>query len=191
MRPASAKSGKQFKQTRQIIFGVVCKSNPDAHRVNKAMMPGKTRQEDLAYMVLYKEGGVMAARLTDKQKKKIIADYVECGSYNAVAKKHGVSFDTVKRVVLRDKETVKKAEQKKEQNTADILSHMESQKDDVIKVLDEYITAMRDPVKIKRAGVVQLATALGIIIDKYTVTAKNEQALQKLDEVMDKIGGVI
>lgn len=142
-------------------------------------------------MVLYKEGGVMAARLTDKQKKKIIADYVECGSYNAVAKKHGVSFDTVKRVVLRDKETVKKAEQKKEQNTADILSHMESQKDDVIKVLDEYITAMRDPVKIKRAGVVQLATALGIIIDKYTVTAKNEQALQKLDEVMDKIGGVI
>ena len=28
-------------------------------------------------------GGVMAARLTDKQKKKIIADYVELGSYNA------------------------------------------------------------------------------------------------------------
>lgn len=25
----------------------------------------------------------MAARLTDKQKKKIIADYVELGSYNA------------------------------------------------------------------------------------------------------------
>ena len=68
---------------------------------------------------------------------------------------------------------------------------MESQKADVIKVLDEYITAMRDPVKIKRAGVVQLATALGIVIDKYTMTAKNEQALQKLDEVMDKIGGVL
>lgn len=133
----------------------------------------------------------MAARLTDRQKKQIVADYVELGSYNAVAKKHGVSFDTVKRVVLRDGETVKKAEQKKEQNTADILSYMESQKDQVIKVLDEYLAAMRDPVKIKRAGVVQLATALGIVIDKYTMTAKNEQAMQKLDEVMDKIGGVI
>ncbi|RJV96805.1 helix-turn-helix domain-containing protein [Subdoligranulum sp. AF14-43] len=133
----------------------------------------------------------MAARLTDKQKKKIIADYVELGSYNAVAKIHGVSRQTVKNIVSTDAEIRQKLQQKKEQNTADILSHMESQKADVIKVLDEYITAMRDPVKIKRAGVVQLATALGIVIDKYTMTAKNEQALQKLDEVMDKIGGVI
>lgn len=133
----------------------------------------------------------MAARLTDKQKKKIVADYLELGSYNAVAKKNGVSNHTVKRIVLETPEISKKVQQKKEQNTADVLSHMESQKDEVIKVLDEYLAAMRDPAKIKRAGVVQLATALGIVIDKYTMTAKNEQALQKLDEVMDKIGGVI
>lgn len=133
----------------------------------------------------------MAARLTDKQKKKIVADYLELGSYNAAAKKNGVSNHTVKRIVLETPEISKKVQQKKEQNTADVLSHMESQKDEVIKVLDEYLAAMRDPAKIKRAGVVQLATALGIVIDKYTMTAKNEQALQKLDEVMDKIGGVI
>lgn len=133
----------------------------------------------------------MAARLTDKQKKKIVADYLELGSYNAVAKKNGVSNHTVKRIVLETPEISKKVQQKKEQNTADILSHMESQKDEVIKVLDEYLAAMRDPAKIKRAGVVQLATALGIVIDKYTMATKNEQALQKLDEVMDKIGGVI
>lgn len=133
----------------------------------------------------------MAARLTDKQKKKIVADYLGLGSYNAVAKKNGVSNHTVKRIVLETPEISKKVQQKKEQNTADILSHMESQKDEVIKVLDEYLAAMRDPAKIKRAGVVQLATALGIVIDKYTMTAKNEQALQKLDEIMDKIGGVI
>ena len=35
----------------------------------------------------------------------------------------------------------------------------------------------------------QLATALGIIVDKYTATAQNEQALQKLDALMDKVGG--
>ena len=133
----------------------------------------------------------MAARLTDKQKKKMVADYLELGSYNAVAKKNGVSNHTVKRIVLETPEISKKVQQKKEQNTADILSHMESQKDEVIKVMDEYLAAMRDPAKIKRAGVVQLATALGIVIDKYTMTAKNEQALQKLDEIMDKIGGAI
>lgn len=133
----------------------------------------------------------MAARLTDRQKKRIIADYIEQGSYNAVAKKHGVSFDTVKRVVLRDGETVKKVERKKEQNTADILSHMENQKAQVCNLLDRYIEAMGDENKIKRASVLQLATAMGIVIDKYTVTAQNEQALKKLDEVMNKIGGVI
>lgn len=39
----------------------------------------------------------MAARLTDKQKKKIIADYVQLGSYNATAKVNGVSLNTVKK----------------------------------------------------------------------------------------------
>ena len=29
----------------------------------------------------------MAARLTDRQKKKIVADYLELGSYNATAEK--------------------------------------------------------------------------------------------------------
>lgn len=56
----------------------------------------------------------MAKHLTDREKKKIIADYAECGNYSQVARKHKVSFDTVKRVVISDPETVKKAEQKKE-----------------------------------------------------------------------------
>lgn len=55
----------------------------------------------------------MAKHLTDREKKKIIADYAECGNYSQVARKHKVSFDTVKRVVISDPETVKKAEQKK------------------------------------------------------------------------------
>ena len=41
----------------------------------------------------------MAARLTDRQKKKIVADYLETESYNATAKINGVSKDTVKRVL--------------------------------------------------------------------------------------------
>ena len=46
----------------------------------------------------------MAARLTDKQKKRIIADYVELGSYNATAKAHGVSLNTVKKIVQNNAE---------------------------------------------------------------------------------------
>lgn len=40
----------------------------------------------------------MAARLTDKRKKKIIADYIELGSYNAAGKPNGVSMNTVKQI---------------------------------------------------------------------------------------------
>ncbi len=72
----------------------------------------------------------MAARLTDKQKKKIIADYVQIGSYNATAKLKGVSQDSVKRIVLGCEDFAQKAQQKKEQNTTDILGYMENQKND-------------------------------------------------------------
>ena len=55
----------------------------------------------------------MAARLTDKQKKKIIADYIQIGSYNAVAKLNKVSKDTVKRIVQNCDDFAQKAQQKK------------------------------------------------------------------------------
>ena len=48
----------------------------------------------------------MAKHLTDREKKKIIADYVELESYNAVAKKHNVSATTVKNTVLKNNESV-------------------------------------------------------------------------------------
>ena len=134
---------------------------------------------------------IVAARITDKKRKKIVADYLELGSYNATAKKNGVSANTVKSIVRKMQDIAKKCEHKKEENTADILTYMEGQRDAVCQLLDKYLLAMGDNAKIKRAGVVQLATALGIIIDKYTTTAQNEQALKKLDEMMDKIGGVI
>ena len=77
----------------------------------------------------------MAARLTDRQKKKILADYTQIGSYNAVAKINGVSDKTVRNLVLKNPDITEKYEQKKEQNTTDILDYMERQRDDVSEVL--------------------------------------------------------
>ena len=77
----------------------------------------------------------MAARLTDRQKKKIIADYVQLGSYNAVSKINGVSATTVKNIVLKSADFVEKCEQKKDENTADILAYMDSQKGVVCEII--------------------------------------------------------
>ena len=110
----------------------------------------------------------MAARLTDLQKRKIIADYVELGSYNAVGKINGVADTTVKRIVSSDVETLKKVEEKKEKNTADILAHMEKRKDKVIEIIDVYLDQLLNQAVLNRANPSQLTTALGTLIDKFT-----------------------
>lgn len=110
----------------------------------------------------------MAKRLTDKQRKKIVTDYVELGSYNAVAKKHKVAASTVKRLCEKMPEMQQKAKHKKEQNTADILAHMESKKDAVNRVIDRYLDALLDEERIAKASPAQLTTALGTLIDKFT-----------------------
>lgn len=109
----------------------------------------------------------MAARLTDRQKQKIIADYVELGSYNAVAKMNGTSNHTVRRIVLEVPELSEKIQKKKEENTADILAYMESQKKDICEVLSIGISELKKPGRFERATPPQIATTMAILIDKY------------------------
>lgn len=110
----------------------------------------------------------MAARLTDRQKKKIIADYVQLGSYNAVSKIHGVSATTVKNIVSKSTDIVEKCEQKKEQNTADILSYMDRKRDIVCEILGKGLNVLNNEEKLKEASPSQITTALGTLIDKWT-----------------------
>lgn len=131
------------------------------------------------------------AKLSDKQKKQIILQRAEGASLRTLAHRFSVSDTTIRRVLKGDPKTFQKVAQKKAQNTADILDYMDHQKEKVCEVLDKYLVALGDPIKINRAGILQIATAMGILIDKYTATVQNEQSLKKLDEMMDKIGGVI
>jgi len=109
----------------------------------------------------------MANRLTDKQKKKIVADYLELGSYNAVAKIHGVSRQTVKNIVTSDTEIGRKLQQKKAENTADILAYMESQRGLVCEIIGKGLTILNDEEKLREATPAQITTALGTLIDKW------------------------
>lgn len=118
----------------------------------------------------------MAARLTDADRKKIIADYVECGSYNATAKNNGVSVNTVKRIVNENANIAQKCKQKKEQNTLDMLAYMDSRKERAQGVIDDYLKALANPEKIASAKLSEIATALGIVVDKFT---KNVAAAEK------------
>lgn len=124
----------------------------------------------------------MAARLTDKQKKKIVADYLETGSYNATAEKNGVCGHTVKRIVAECPEISEKLEQKKDENTADILAYMESKRGVVCEIIEKGLAALNDPEKLADASPAQITTALGTLIDKW---APKGQPISGKDQVED------
>lgn len=128
----------------------------------------------------------MAARLTDRQKKKIVADYMELQSYNATAKRNGVSNHTVKRIVLEVPEIAEKVQQKKEENTADILAYMESQKEIVCEIIAKGLTVLNDPEKLAEATPSQITTALGTLIDKWAmIQEKSGDGSDKVEVIID------
>lgn len=107
-------------------------------------------------------------KLTDKKKKLIIADYIECGNYSEVARKHNVSDTTVRKLVKSDKTSSKKIEQKKEENTQDVLAYMDSLKDRKKTIVDKLLRAIEDKADNldNFTNIKDVASAYGIIIDK-------------------------
>lgn len=125
----------------------------------------------------------MAARLTDRQKKKIVADYVQLGSYNAVGKIHGVAATTVRKIVLADPQSQERLNRKKEENAADILAYMESQKQIVCEIIGKGLTVLNEPEKLAEASPSQITTALGTLIDKWAMISGSPADTAKEDDL--------
>ena len=135
----------------------------------------------------------MATRLTDKQHKQILARYVECGNLKQVAREFGVSDTTIKRHIVKDGDTLQKAARKKEENTLDMLKYMDSQKGAAQKLLTNIIIALDNPDKLAKTNPRDLATAYGIIFDKFTQIGpkSSDELLQRAKEILGGIDGVI
>ena len=106
-------------------------------------------------------------KLTDKERTEIIKAYVECQNYSAVGRAFGRSDATVRRAVTKEVELTKKVEQKKEENTESICKHMEAQTARVCDLLDTLLEYIGTKEKLEKSSAKDLATTLGIIIDKY------------------------
>lgn len=132
----------------------------------------------------------MAARLTDKQKKKILADYVQLGSYNATAKINGCALNTVKKLVQANADIAEQYEQKRMENTQDVLAYMESQKSLVCQIIGKGLAVLNDPEKLAEATPSQITTAIGTLIDKWAMmnkaADKAESGVVLLPEIPDE-----
>ena len=111
----------------------------------------------------------MAKRLTDKEKKRIIADYAKCQNCREVGRKHNISDATVRRVIKNaDADTAQKVAQKADENTQDVLAYMDAQSGRVKNVLSKLLIAMESKAENVDmfTSIRDLATAYGIVLDK-------------------------
>ena len=61
-------------------------------------------------------------------------------------------------------------------NTAAILEYMESQRDDVCDFLCLAMEQLKNPEKLEKAQLQQIATTMAIVIDKYTAVKGEEKS---------------
>lgn len=129
-------------------------------------------------------------KLSDKQRKKILAEYIEGGtSYRKLAAKYGVTDYTISRIVRSDKTLSQKIAQKKEENTVSVLAFMESEKNSVCELIGKLLEEMKNPAKIQATPLNQLATTFGIVIDKYTALELKLPDLSVPNNLFEAIDG--
>lgn len=137
------------------------------------------------------------AKLTDKQKKKIIADYVETQNFSETARMNGISDKTVKRIVdnMNNIDVVEKVEQKKQENTQSTIEYMQTQHESKKRILDKILKAIEEKADNidKFTNIKDLATAYGIILDKELKVLElnrkndNNEDLEKVKDIMVSI----
>lgn len=102
------------------------------------------------------------------RRKKIIADYAQCRNYSEVARKYGVTRNTVKNIVNGDPKAAELCRQKAEEQTKDALDMLNSRNDRMVGLVDDMLNALGEKVKKPDmfTNAKDLATALGILVDK-------------------------
>ena len=135
-------------------------------------------------------------KLTDRQKKKIIADYVDNGNYSETARLNNTTDTTVRTIIKENKDiALKKMEQKKEENTQDMLQYLESKKEDKKRVIELCFKALEDKLASPDmfTSIRDIAMVYGILVDKdlkYKEIMNNrvkEDKLEKVEELLSKI----
>lgn len=136
-------------------------------------------------------------KLTDKEKKKIIADYIETQNYCETARINKTDESTVRRIVKSqdNAEIKKKTEEKKEENTKDILKYMDEIYDKQKSIIDLSLSALEEKLKSPDmfTNVRDIAMVYGVIFDKalkYKEVQRmngNSEGLDKVKELLEKI----
>lgn len=113
----------------------------------------------------------------------IVAHRVASGSQAETARAFGISSKTVARVLASRPDLVAAARAKKDVEAATMAEYLEQSRAQAQAFIGKALKALADDEKISKATLVQIATAIGIVIDKWGTS--------KLDAAPQVRGGVI
>lgn len=135
----------------------------------------------------------MRKRLTDQEIKTIIARYLEGKSMRSLARRFDMAPSTVKQAIDRSVDIVELARCKQEENTVEMLEFMGDRRAKAQSFIDLCLESLQDGEKLEKASLQQIATSLAIIVDKFTVPQRSEEAtqddrLQQIAEQLQKYG---
>ena len=132
----------------------------------------------------------MGARIGDRKRKKIILDRVEGMSYRAIASKYKVSEYAVRKIVKEDPDFAEKIAQEKARNARAMVDYLEDRRWQAQEIIGKMLSAMTDEEKLKDSSVRELATAFGILVDKFTENARTEAPnsglLESINDVLSR-----
>ena len=131
-------------------------------------------------------------KLTDRQKKKIIADYVDNGNYSETARINGVNKSTVQRLISKNQEVQQKAQEKKDKNTEDMLQYLESKKEDKKRVIELCFKALEDKLASPDmfTSVRDIAMVYGVIVDKDLKIKEIEATKNNVENINKNISNI-
>lgn len=122
------------------------------------------------------------AKLTDRQRKRIIAEYVQGGiSQRKLAEKYQVTQKTIS-TILKDEEVRQKVLDKKEENTRDMLAFLDDRKSSAMVLIDEILVAAAQ--KIKKAPLRDQMGAIKILSEVFGKSGGNGSSSEPVTEII-------
>ena len=125
------------------------------------------------------------SKLTDLQKKKIVAEYVAGDgivSQRALAKKYNISLSSISKI-LKDKEVAQKCTYKKRENTLSMLEWLDEQKNTAQSLMQKILDSSLD--NIEGACLRDKMGALKILSDVFMQAKDTSSEKSALDKIVE------
>lgn len=121
-------------------------------------------------------------KISAEKRREIINDYNKYGTFSKVSKKHGICRQTVKRIVDEEKR-----EPERGYSSYDVMEHISKSSKEVCDLIDKYLAVMNDPVRLENAPLNQVASSLGVLVDKFTKGVTKEKGSADLEKVLEAV----